>query len=109
MNTKTNKLMFISSMAIFGTIAIFVRNIPLPSGEIALYRALLACVLIGAFLIIKGHKISITKIKKALPLLFISGIAMGANWIFLFEAYNYTSVSAATLSYYFAPVIVTVV
>ena len=31
---------------------------------------------------------------------------IGFNWIFLFEAYHYTSVSVATLSYYFAPVIV---
>ena len=31
---------------------------------------------------------------------------MGFNWIFLFEAYRYTTVSVATLSYYFAPVIV---
>ena len=34
---------------------------------------------------------------------------MGVNWILLFEAYKYTTVSLATLSYYFAPVIVTVV
>jgi O-antigen ligase len=31
---------------------------------------------------------------------------MGFNWILLFEAYKYTTVSVATLSYYFAPVIV---
>ena len=37
----------------------------------------------------------------------LSGAAMGVNWILLFEAYRYTSVSVATLSYYFAPVIVT--
>ena len=34
---------------------------------------------------------------------------MGINWILLFEAYKYTTVSVATLSYYFAPVIVMVV
>ena len=106
---KTYKLLLISSMTIFGTIALFVRNIPLPSGEIALYRAVLASLLIGAFLLIKKQKINLKEIKKELPLLLFSGIAMGINWIFLFEAYNYTSVSAATLSYYFAPIIVTVV
>ena len=47
-------------------------------------------------------------IKKELPLILISGFAMGFNWIFLFEAYKYTTVSAATLSYYFAPIIVTI-
>ena len=36
-------------------------------------------------------------------------MAMGVNWILLFEAYKYTTVSVATLSYYFAPVIVTLV
>lgn len=39
----------------------------------------------------------------------VSGIAMGLNWVFLFEAYRYTTVSVATLSYYFAPILVTVV
>lgn len=34
---------------------------------------------------------------------------MGINWILLFEAYKYTTISAATLSYYFAPVIVMLV
>ena len=43
---------------------------------------------------------------KTLVLLFLSGAAMGFNWILLFEAYNYTSLTAATLSYYFAPTIV---
>lgn len=32
---------------------------------------------------------------------------MAFNWILLFKAYEYTTVSVATLSYYFAPVIVT--
>lgn len=34
---------------------------------------------------------------------------MGINWILLFQAYRYTTISVATLSYYFAPVIVTAV
>ena len=33
---------------------------------------------------------------------------MGLNWIFLFQGYKYTSISNATLSYYFAPVFVTI-
>lgn len=102
------RLMLIISMVIFGTIGLFVKNIDLPSGEKALYRAVLASLLIGGFLLITKQKIPFGKIKKELPLLLVSGIAMGFNWILLFEAYKYTSVSVATLSYYFAPVIVTV-
>ena len=102
------RTMLIVSMTIFGTIGLFVRNIPLPSGEIALYRAVLAAILIGGFLLVTKQKIPFKKIKKEIPILVLSGVAMGFNWILLFEAYKYTTVSVATLSYYFAPVIVTV-
>ena len=101
------RILNISSMAVFGTIGLMVRNISVTSGELALYRALMAIVLIGLFLIITKQKIPFGTIKKSLPLLLISGFAMGFNWILLFQAYQYTTVSVATLSYYFAPVIVT--
>jgi len=97
------------SMVIFGTIGLFTRRIGVSSGELALYRAVLAAVLIGGYLLITKQKIEFQKIKKELPLLLFSGAAMGINWILLFQAYRYTTISAATLSYYFAPVIVTLV
>ena len=108
---KTNnaRLMLIASMVIFGTLGPFVRAIGVSSGELALYRAILAAALIGVFLMVTGQKIPFAHIKKELPLLLLSGMAMGINWILLFEAYKYTTVSVATLSYYFAPVIVTAV
>lgn len=105
----TPRLMLIASMVIFGTLGPFVRNIPVASGELALYRAVLAALLIGAFLLLTRQKIPFAAIRREVPLLLISGMAMGINWILLFEAYKYTTVSVATLSYYFAPVIVTVV
>ena len=104
-----SRLMMIASMTIFGTLAPFVRNIFVSSGELALYRAVLAAVLIGAYLLITKQKIPFKNIKKEVPLLLMSGMAMGINWILLFQAYKYTTVSVATLSYYFAPVIVIVV
>lgn len=106
---KSPRLMLITSMAIFGTLGLFVRNIPVSSGELALYRAVLAALLLAAYFVVTKQKIPFEKIKKEVPLLLLSGIAMGINWILLFEAYKYTTVSIATLSYYFAPVIVTVV
>lgn len=105
----TPRLMLIAAMTIFGTLGIFVRNIAVSSGELALYRAIMATIMIGAFLLITRQKIPFANIKKEIPLLLISGMAMGINWILLFEAYKYTTVSVATLSYYFAPVIVTIV
>ena len=106
---KKARMMLITSMVIFGTLGPFVRNIPVASGELALYRACLAAVLIGLFLLVTRQKIPFREIKKELLLLLFSGMAMGFNWILLFEAYKYTTVSVATLSYYFAPVIVTAI
>lgn len=103
------RLMLVVSMAIFGTLAPFVRNIAVSSGELALYRACLAALLIGLFLLLTKQRINFKGLGSDLPLLLLSGIAMGINWILLFEAYKYTTVAISTLSYYFAPVIVTVV
>ena len=97
------------AMLIFGTLAPFVRNINVSSGELALYRAVMAALLVGGFLLATRQKISVKSIKKELLLLVLSGAAMGFNWILLFQAYKYTTVSVATLSYYFAPVIVMIV
>lgn len=97
------------SMAIFGTLAPFVRNISVSSGELALYRAVLAALLIGGFLALTRQRLSLKGLGRELALLLLSGMAMGINWILLFEAYKYTTVAISTLSYYFAPVIVTLV
>lgn len=107
--TMRPRLMLTASMTIFGTLGIFVRNIPVSSGELALYRAVLAALLIALFLLLTRQRIPFSSIKKEVPLLLASGVAMGINWILLFEAYKYTTVSVATLSYYFAPIIVTLV
>ena len=80
------RLMLIASMTIFGTLGPFVRNIPVSSGELALYRAVLAALLIALFLLITKQKIPFSLMKKEVPLLLASGMAMGINWILLFEA-----------------------
>ena len=60
------------SMAIFGTLGIFVRHIPVSSGELALYRAVLAAALIGMYLLLRRQRIDLAAIKKgaAVPLMF---------------------------------------
>lgn len=106
---KNPRVMITVSMVSFGTLAPFVRNIGVTSGELALYRAMMAAVLLGGYLIVTGQKPDLKALRRELPLLLLSGMAMGVNWILLFEAYKYTTVSVATLSYYFAPVLVTLV
>ena len=101
------KLKMLISMAAFGTLSLFIRHIPLTSAEVALFRAVIALACLLALKGIKKEPLPLRGLRRDLPLLFLSGAAMGFNWIFLFEAYKYTTVSVATLSYYFAPILVT--
>ena len=51
------KILFSISMAIFGTIGVFTRLINLSSSEIALYRAVLAAIVIAIFLVLSKKNI----------------------------------------------------
>ncbi len=101
------KLKLIVSMLIFGSMGIFVRNIALPSGVIALVRGGVGVLFLLLICALTRTPVSLKAIKRNLPLLLCSGAALGANWIFLFEAYRHTTIAVATLSYYFAPVLIT--
>jgi len=101
------KLKILTSMAIFGTVGIFVRFIPLPSAVIAFCRGVLGCLFLLAFMALTGKKLKLTDIKKSFWVLALSGAAIGINWILLFESYRYTTVAIATICYYLAPAFVT--
>ncbi len=103
------KLSLLSAMLIFGTIGLFVRYIPLPSSLIAFSRGFIGTLFIVLFLAVKRIPISWTAIRQNIGRLLLCGICIGFNWIFLFEAYRYTSVAIATLCYYMAPIIVILV
>ncbi len=105
--TGRARLGLIVSMTVFGTIGLFVRRIEITSAELALCRAGLAAVFLLLYFLVTRRRLCLSEIKKSLWLLLASGAAMGINWMLLFEAYKYTTISLATLSYYLAPVIVT--
>lgn len=100
------KLRFIIVMLIFGSIGVFVKNINLPSSEIALLRGVIGSIFLICTSFFSKEQISLKSVKKNIKLLVLSGGAIGFNWIFLFQSYKYTTVSNATLSYYFAPIFV---
>ncbi len=94
------------SMIIFGTIGIFRRLIPLSSGLVAMSRGLIGVLFLLLVMRLRGDGMDRAAVRRKLPLLCLSGAAIGVNWILLFEAYNYTSVATATLCYYLAPMFV---
>lgn len=101
-------LKLIAAMVVFGTISLFVKNVALSSGEIALWRAVIAALVLLLYKLIRRENLPFKNIKADLVPLLVSGAAIGFNWVLLFEAYRYTSVSVATLCYYFCPVLVMV-
>lgn len=101
------RLKLLLSMSIFGTIGIFRNYINMSSSVIAMARGLIGMLfLLLVIFLFKRSKIRFESIKKNFCLLVISGLCIGINWILLFEAYRYTTVSTATLCYYMAPVFV---
>ncbi len=102
----TDLIMLIASMVIFGTVGLFRRSIPWPSGLIATCRGFVGMLFLLGVMAARRQKPDWSAIRRRLPLLLLSGAALGLNWMLLFEAYQHTSVATATLCYYMAPVMV---
>ena len=100
------KFRIVTAMLIFGSIGAFVKNINLSSSEIALLRGVIGSLFLICASLFLRQKPSFRAIKENLVLLILSGSAIGFNWILLFQSYKYTTISNATLSYYFAPIVV---
>ena len=71
---------------------------------IAAFRGICGASFIFIFMLIAKKRISTAELRSNFLWLALSGLAIGFNWIFLFEAYRYTSIATATLCYYMAPV-----
>jgi len=101
-----SKIQFILSMIIFGTIGLVVRNIDLSSSERALLSSLIGCLFLTVLFFMMKKKISWQLMKSNASILLFSSIALGGNWVFLYQSYDHTTIANATLGYYFAPVFV---
>lgn len=101
-----NHLKLILSMIIFGTIGLVRRYIPYSSALTAFSRGVIGTLFLLAVYAVQKKKPDYKAIRKNIIPLFLSGALLGLNWIALFEAYRYTSVSIATVSYYMESVIV---
>ena len=98
------------SMAIFGTLGLFSRyTSAITSAELCFYRAASASIIIGAWFLYRKQALSWKRLQKDIGVMLVSGITLAINWLFMFEAFRHTSISLATISYYFAPVLVTIV
>lgn len=107
-NTSTNRafLRYILALLLFGSNGIVASHISLTSYEIVLLRTLLGSLLLIAIFLVRKERFSFLNYKGQSVFILLSGMAMGASWIFLFEAYQQIGISIASLAYYTGPVIV---
>ncbi len=105
-NQRSAKLRLVFAMAMFGTLGLFIRAIPLPSSVIALVRGTVGALFLLGMCSLRQTPPDKRAIARNLKWLIPCGVAMGFNWILLFEAYRYTTVAVATLCYYLSPVII---
>ena len=106
MKKLSPRAQLVLSMFIFGTIGVFRRWIPFPSSVVALARSAIGLLFLLLLRAVRHEPIKGAAVRKNLVKLLILGAMLGFNWIFLFEAYNHTSVAAATMCYYMAPVFI---
>ncbi len=107
MNKATKK--YLLSLILFGSNGIVANMIDLPSVLIVLARVSLGAALLVALVLLsrdaRENLQAPTHRRQALHL-FVSGAALGAAWLFLFESYRYIGVGVASLLFYCGPVIV---
>lgn len=124
-------LKIVVTMLIFGSIGLIRRNIPYSSALISFFRGAVAALSLfvlrlcgvfgrrsssattsasstGSSAAAASHATSSadyrTEVRVNLLPLAVSGAMIGVNWILLFEAYRFTTIAVATISYYMAPV-----
>ncbi|HJV30987.1 MAG TPA: DMT family transporter [Bacillales bacterium] len=97
---------YVLALLLFGSNGIVASYIHLNSEKIVYLRTLIGSIFLIVVFALSKQKVQFWKNKSHFLYLVISGVAMGASWIFLFEAYAKIGVSIATLAYYCGPVIV---
>lgn len=107
MDKATKK--YLLSLFLFGSNGIVASLIDLPSVFIVLARVSLGAAALAAALFLSQparKSLQSPKHPRQAACLYISGAALGAAWLFLFESYRYIGVGVASLLYYCGPVIV---
>ncbi len=97
---------YIAAVIIYGTIGMTLRYISFPSEVVVLCRGAVGSLTVLLYTLWRKTPPDRAAIRKNLGWLFLSGVALGLNWVFLFAAYRRTTVAVASLCNYTAPILV---
>ena len=106
MGIKLSYIKYFAALLMFGMNGIVASYITLSSHEIVFLRTLVGGLLLVAVFVLSRGKVQFFQNRTHMLCLILSGIAMGASWMFLYEAYQQIGVGIASLAYYCGPVIV---
>lgn len=104
MNRNLTK--YIVGLLLFGSNGVVASFIDLPSHYIVLWRSILGGLMLTGLFFLTGNRITCHRHKKDLLFVILSGAAMAADWLLLFEAYSRIGVSLGMIINYCGPVVV---
>ena len=97
---------YILALLLFGSNGVVASAIALNSYEIVLLRTFIGSLFLVCIFLLSPKAARPRGSRRDFLFLAGSGVAMGASWMFLYEAYTQVGVSVATLAYYCGPVLV---
>lgn len=97
---------YLMALVLFGTNGVVASFVPLPSYQIVLLRTFLGSLFLLAIFIVLHGRFTFYRHRRGLFFIALSGVAMGASWLFQYEAYRLIGVSLTSLAYYTGPVII---
>ncbi len=100
-----HKLILIIVMALWGSLGIFVRNIPISSLLLSFSRAVIALPILMLVVKRSGLTLKACLRKENIPLM-ISGAMIGLAWVLFFAGFRLTSIANVTFIYNMCPIYV---
>ena len=94
------------SMAIFGSIGFFTVKTGIPAIELVFVRCICATLFLGALWLITGQHKTEKWGRREVGQTLLCGIFLVFNWVFLFKAFEVTSITVAITIYNLAPIFV---
>ena len=99
---------YLIAVVLYGTIGFFLHFVSVPSEFVVMCRGFIGSLFIALVMIISHDLPDFKAIRKNLPLLIVSGMSLGLNWVLLFAGYRY-GVAITSLCNYMAPIIVVII
>ncbi|MEU1894495.1 DMT family transporter [Streptomyces pristinaespiralis] len=91
------------AMVLSGTLGIFVVESGASPFEVVFFRCLFGAFALGAYCLARGYFTDHAFTPRKLALAALGGVFIVFNWVFLFEAYEESSISLATAVYHTQP------